>query len=289
MVAAPGGSLNSDRCLGASSSSPFRSAVLSVESSLLGKGDTAAARRMIRWVARSAASTPLHAAIAALAAMPPPPTKPVRARVAHPCFPHQPRTKQPHNRNVVIPKGVDVEVKGRRVRVKGPRGVLTRDFRHLAVDMFLSESEANEEEGKPAQSLLRVECHFGKKKRLASIRTACSHVQNMITGVTKGFEYKMRLVYAHFPINVNIEAKGTVVELRNFLGEKRVRVVKMLPGVTIERSSAVKDELILTGNDIENVSRSSALIHQVCLVKDKDIRKFLDGVYLSERGLLTKE
>jgi ribosomal protein L6P/L9E len=42
-----------------------------------------------------------------------------------------------------------------------------------------------------------------------------------------------------------------------------VRVVNMLAGVTCERSSAVKDELILTGNDIELVSRSSALIHQV--------------------------
>lgn len=29
----------------------------------------------------------------------------------------------------------------------------------------------------------------------------------MITGVTKGFEYKMRLVYAHFPININIESE----------------------------------------------------------------------------------
>jgi hypothetical protein len=91
----------------------------------------------------------------------------------------------------------------------------------------------------------------------------------MITGVTKGFEYKMRLVYAHFPINANIENKGTTVELRNFLGEKRVRVINMLPGVAIERSSAVKDELILTGNDIENVSRSAALVHQTCLVKNK--------------------
>jgi large subunit ribosomal protein L9e len=100
-----------------------------------------------------------------------------------------------------------------------------------------------------------VDCHFGKKKRLASIRTACSHVANLIKGVTQGFEYKMRLVYAHFPININIEDKGTRVEIRNFLGEKRVRDVKMLPGVTIKRSDAVKDELILHGNDIENVSR----------------------------------
>ena len=54
--------------------------------------------------------------------------------------------------------------------------------------------------------------------------------QNLIKGVTRGFEYKMRLVYAHFPINANIEDEGTRIEIRNFLGEKRVRIVKMLAG-----------------------------------------------------------
>ncbi|KAL4448059.1 hypothetical protein ABPG75_005278 [Micractinium tetrahymenae] len=184
------------------------------------------------------------------------------------------------SRTLVIPEGVSVEVKARRVRVKGPRGTLQRDFKHLAVDMFLTEEEG--------QKVLKVDCHFGKRKALASIRTCTSHVQNMITGVTKGYEYKMRLVYAHFPININIENNGTKVEIRNFLGEKIVRVVEMLPGVKCERSAAVKDELILTGNDIELVSRSTALIHQKCLTKHKDIRKFLDGVYLSERGLQVK-
>ena len=58
-------------------------------------------------------------------------------------------------------------------------------------------------------------------------------LQNMIKGVTKGFEYKMRLVYAHFPINANIIDDGTIIEVRNFLGEKRVRIVKMLPGMTV--------------------------------------------------------
>ena len=151
------------------------------------------------------------------------------------------------SRTVAIPDGVEVAGKGRAVRVKGPRGTLQRDFRHLAIDMYLVEEEGEKK--------LKVDCHFGKKKRLASIRTACSHVLNMITGVTKGFEYKMRLVYAHFPININIEKNGEVCEIRNFLGEKIVRVINMLPGVTIARSDAVKDELILRGNNVENVSR----------------------------------
>ncbi|KAL6776491.1 RPL9 [Auxenochlorella protothecoides x Auxenochlorella symbiontica] len=185
------------------------------------------------------------------------------------------------SRTLALPSGVDVEVKARQVRVKGPRGVLKKDFKHLAVDMFLTEEDG--------QKVLKVDNHFGKRKSLASIRTCISHVQNLITGVTKGFEYKMRLVYAHFPININLEGNGTKVEIRNFLGEKRVRIVNMLAGVKCERSSAVKDELVLTGNDIELVSRSAALIHQVCLVKHKDIRKFLDGIYVSERGTLVKE
>ena len=79
------------------------------------------------------------------------------------------------------------------------------------------------------------------------------------------------------------------MEIRNFLGEKRVRVVNMLAGVTIDRSKDIKDELVLTGNDVELVSRSAALIHQVCLVKHKDIRKFLDGIYISGKGTIVKE
>ena len=100
----------------------------------------------------------------------------------------------------------------------------------------------------------------------------------------QGFQYKMRAVYAHFPINCAVSEEGTLVEVRNFLGEKYIRKVKMAPGVTVENSKAQKDELIITGNSIEMVSKSAALIQQSTTVKNKDIRKFLDGLYVSEKG-----
>jgi hypothetical protein len=74
----------------------------------------------------------------------------------------------------------------------------------------------------------------------------------LIIGVTKGFKYKMRYVYAHFPINVNIEKNKETdafeVEIRNFVGEKLVRKVNMRPGVFVEASKNQKDELQLSGN-----------------------------------------
>ena len=108
---------------------------------------------------------------------------------------------------------------------------------------------------------LRVRKWFGKRKELASIRTVCTHIKNMIKvyfillkspnltntahfqGVTYGFQYKMRSVYAHFPINVSIKDDGGLVEVRNFLGEKFVRRVELPVGVKAQLSAKQKDEV----------------------------------------------
>lgn len=135
-------------------------------------------------------------------------------------------------------------MKNRSVRVEGRRGVLTRRFKQqLDIEMT-------------GRRKLRVQKWFGNRKELATVRTVCSHIENMIVGVTKGYLYKMRTVYAHFPINVTTSENNSVVEIRNFLGEKYIRRVEMASGVTCNNSTAQKDELILQGNDIEAVSRS---------------------------------
>ena len=58
----------------------------------------------------------------------------------------------------------------------------------------------------------------------------------------------------------------------------------MQKGVDVEATKGVKDQIELTGNSLEAVSQSAADIQQICRVKNKDIRKFLDGLYVSERG-----
>lgn len=175
---------------------------------------------------------------------------------------------------IEMPQGATVEVKAREVRVKGPRGTLTRSFKHIPnIEMVADGSKS-----------LKVSCWFGKKKDAACIRTVCAHVMNMARGVTQGFQYKMRFAYAHFPINAAFGDKGEWIEVRNYLGEKMVRKIEMPTGVQVMRSQN-KDEVIIEGNNIEEVSLSAARIHQSCLMKNKDIRKFLDGVYVSEKGI----
>merc|ERR1739844_791858 len=98
----------------------------------------------------------------------------------------------------------------------------------------------------------------------------------MFVGVTRGFTYKMRFVYSHFPINVSLS--GRTVEIRNFLGEKLVRKVPLLEGVDYIRSADVKDQIELVGNDIAMVSLTAAKIQQATNIRKKDLRKFLDGI-----------
>lgn len=205
---------------------------------------------------------------------------------------------------------VKVHIRSRVVTVEGPRGKLVKDLSHIAVTF-----------GRPEKDVISIELHHGARKGVATLRTVRTLINNLIIGVTRGFLYKMRYVYAHFPINVNIEKNaetgGTDIEIRNFLGEKYVRRVTARPGVDIITSTNVKDELQLSGNSLEDVSQSAADIQQICRVRNKDIRKvcfarspvaglaqtcstprqytnffslqFLDGLYVSERGNIIEE
>jgi len=184
-----------------------------------------------------------------------------------------------HDSVIDIPAGVKIHIKARTVTVTGARGTLRRDFRHQAVDLSVIDG------GKK----LKAEVWFGTRKAMACVRTITTHIKNMITGVTKGFLYKMRMVYAHFPISVGIENSGKEVQVRNFLGEKIVRTVKMFDGVIASRSTDQKDEIVLQGNSVDAVSQSAANIHTCAKVKSKDIRKFLDGLYVSTKARIVKD
>jgi len=180
---------------------------------------------------------------------------------------------------ITIPANVTVDVKGRKVTVKGPRGELVKDLRHLNLDFRVDRK----------RKTFTAVRWFGRTQDISIINTALSAVKNMIKGVTLGFRYKLRFASAHFPINVTVENQD--VEIRNFLGEKRVRRKTIRPSVKVYRTDIkqVKDELVLEGNSVEEVSQAAAQLHELCLVKNKDIRKFLDGIFVQTKTTIVEE
>lgn len=92
-----------------------------------------------------------------------------------------------------IPEGVKIDIKGREITVKGKRGEVRRSFSHLKIQ--ISEGKV-----KGKKSII-ITKWLGLSKLSSAVNSCASHINNMITGVTKGFKYVMRTVHAHFPIN----------------------------------------------------------------------------------------
>ena len=175
---------------------------------------------------------------------------------------------------VEIPEGVTVEIEGSKVRVRGPKGELERDFSH-AKGVRIRKFE------KDGKEYILVETFFANRKRKALVNTVAAHIRNMITGVTKGWRYKMKIIFSHFPINVKIV--GDRVEIHNFIGEKAPRIAKILPGVSVKVQGR---DLIIEGIDIEKVAQTAANIEQATKIKDFDRRVFMDGIYIYQKEVM---
>jgi large subunit ribosomal protein L6 len=176
------------------------------------------------------------------------------------------------SKTIQIPDSVNVLAEGRKVTVKGQKGTLTRDFSHAPISMKL--------EGKT----IRIWAEWPRKKEAALVGTFYSHIQNMITGVGKGFTYKLKIVFSHFPISVKVKDK--TISIENFTGERSPRRVKIIGEVQVKVES---EDVIVQGINLEDVSQTAANIEQGTKVKRKDPRVFLDGIYIYEKSVGMEE
>mgnify|MGYP000327149349 FL=1 len=170
------------------------------------------------------------------------------------------------SRRVEIPEGVKVNIDGKRVEVIGGKGRLVRDFSNSPVSINIEDNQ------------VVVYTDDTHRKTVAMVGTVCAHIRNMIKGVTEGFTYKLKIVYAHFPISVKVEGDKILIE--NFLGERAPRIAKIVGNTKV---IVKKDDVILQGINIEEVGQTAANIEQATKIKNKDPRKFLDGIYVYEK------
>ena len=126
-------------------------------------------------------------------------------------------------------------------------------------------------------NLVVLETAFPKKKDKSMIGTTRAHINNMITGVTDGFTYHMKIVFAHFPMAVKVQDKEKIVTIENFIGERHPRTSKIVGGAKV---SVKGDEVTITGVNKEDVGQTMANLEQATKIRGKDPRVFQDGIYL---------
>ena len=172
-------------------------------------------------------------------------------------------------RTVSIPDQVSVQVEGRTVKVKGPLGSLQEDLSHLPVSIDVDDNK------------VRLETSWPRKREIGMLGTAAAHVRNMLKGVTQGYRYELRTVYAHFPVTVKVDEKAKVLKIENFTGEKTPRYAKIVEGVKVDVKG---EDISVEGIDLKSVSQTAANIEDSTKIKKKDLRVFLDGIYVSGKG-----
>lgn len=162
---------------------------------------------------------------------------------------------------------IDVSIDGDEIEVSGPNGTISKKFtdRRISIDI--------------GDETMTLSVDSPSKEEKALLGTYTSHLKNMVTGAEEDFEYKMKVLYSHFPMQVN--SKSDHLEIENFIGEEEPRSAKILgdTGVNVDG-----DEVIITGPDREDVAQTAANIEAATKIKKTDTRVFQDGIYIVEKA-----
>jgi large subunit ribosomal protein L6 len=162
--------------------------------------------------------------------------------------------------------GLKGSIEDRVLKIEGQLGSVQKNFGRINVDISI---EGNK---------LLIKPFTNKKRDVITANTALSIIKNMMHGVSKGFTYKLKIVYAHFPVSIKV--KGDAVFIENFMGERSPRIARIVGDskVTIQG-----DDIIIKGVSIEDVGQTAANLESATKVKRKDQRVFLDGIYIYEK------
>jgi len=164
------------------------------------------------------------------------------------------------------PKDVEINIEGRIVTVKGKLGELKREF----------DFDSIKYEKKDGEIIFKKDSKLKKDKAL--VGAVAAHIKNMVRGVAKGYTYRMKIVYAHFPINVGVE--GNKVIIKNFGGEKTPRYAYMRENVKVDVKG---QDITITGMNREEVGQTAASIESATKIRGKDTRVFQDGIYITSK------
>jgi len=143
---------------------------------------------------------------------------------------------------VVVPQGVDVAIKEDQINVKGALGALS-----LAQSALVTvKSEGGKLTFAPANDSREADAMSGTMRQL---------VNNMVTGVAKGFEKKLNLI----GVGYKAQAQGTKLNLT--VGYSHPVVMEMPAGIRVETPTPT--EVLIKGFDRQRVGQIAAEVRAV--------------------------
>lgn len=170
-------------------------------------------------------------------------------------------------REIEVPEGVEVNIEGDTLIVIGKKGENKRKFR---MNKLMFEKKGN-------KIIIGNKNATKNEKRL--INTISSHIRNMLQGIESGFEYKLKIVYSHFPITVEINKNEVVI--KNFMGEKIPRKVKLPEKIEISIDDGT---ITINSFDKELAGQAAANLERGTRIKMKDRRIFQDGIFIISKA-----
>jgi len=167
---------------------------------------------------------------------------------------------------IEIPEGIEVEIQGNRVIVKGSQGTSEREFDLANLNL---EKKGNE---------IVIGNKKSSKKEKRRMNTIAAHIRNMIKGVKSKFEYKLKICFSHFPITVEIKENEALI--KNFLGERTPRKAKIPKGAEVRVD---KEIITITSPSIEIAGQTAANFETATKIVKRDRRVFQDGIFITSK------
>ena len=167
---------------------------------------------------------------------------------------------------IQIPKGIQITIEKLSITVKGPKGEVKRSIKNPTLII------------KKEDDKVIFTAEKSTKKQKKEINTYAAHLKNMINGATNGHQYELKICSGHFPMNVSI-AGGELI-IKNFIGEKHPRKLKIKAGVTVK----VEGDIVkVEHTDLEIAGQTAADIEQLTRRPGFDPRIFQDGIFITKK------
>jgi len=177
------------------------------------------------------------------------------------------RRKKELGKAVRLPDGISAKLEGFDLLVTGARGTVRKCLRHPTIKIEI--------EGDKIAVLPKLQ---KTKRQKTLIGSFASHIKSMIDGVSRGHVYRLRICSGHFPMNVAVQ--GNQLVIKNFLGEKVPRKVDVRPGASVKVEG---QDITVESSSLEAASQMAADIEKASRLKNRDMRVFQDGIFITAK------